>query len=224
LKKGAILRKIERIDALLAETYGVKKQKALRDPTEELILTILSQNTNDHNRDRAFESLKKRFPRWEDAARARPDQIAAAIREGGLANIKSRRIRKILNQIQRESPDFSLGFLNSMTSREAFDFLMKFDGVGPKTASCVLLFSMGREYMPVDTHVHRVSGRLGLSSNGDSAEDVFEMYRDLPLTVDIYQFHVNMIAHGRSLCRPARPACTQCPLKRLCRYFKESKN
>lgn len=224
MKKGAILKKIERIDALLAETYGAKKQETLRDPTEELIVTILSQNTNDRNRDRAFESLKKRFPGWGDAARARPDQIAKAIREGGLANIKSKRIKRILGQIERESPDFSLGFLNRMSSADAFDFLMKFDGVGPKTASCVLLFSMGRKYMPVDTHVHRVSGRLGLSSNGDSAEAVFEMYRGLPLTVDVYQFHLNMIAHGRTLCRPARPACHRCFLKRLCRYFKESKN
>lgn len=221
MKKGAILRKIERIDALLAETYGFREQKSLRDPTEELIMTILSQNTNDRNRDRAFKSLKRRFPRWEDAAGARPDQIARAIREGGLANIKSRRIKKILGQIRRESSDFSLGFLNRMSSREAFDFLMKFDGVGPKTASCVLLFSMGRDYMPVDTHVHRVSGRLGLSPDGNSAEAVFEMYRDLPLTVNVYQFHLNMIAHGRVLCRPARPACAQCPLKRFCRYYRE---
>ncbi len=223
LKKSAILRKIERIDELLAERYGTKMQTSLQDPTEELILTILSQNTNDRNRDRAFRSLKKRFPGWEDVARARPDQIAGAIREGGLANIKSKRIKTILGQIKSESPDFSLDFLNCMSSQEAFDFLLKFDGVGAKTASCVLLFSLGRKYMPVDTHIHRVSRRLGLSANGDSAEAVFEMFRGLPLTVDVYQFHLNMIAHGRVLCRPARPACDQCPLARMCRFFRERK-
>jgi endonuclease-3 len=223
LKKSAIVKKIERIDELLTETYGAKRQESFPDPTEELILTILSQNTNDRNRDRAFRSLKTRFPRWEDAARARSDRIAGAIREGGLANIKSKRIKKILGQIQRESSDFSLDFLNDMSSREVFDFLLKFDGVGPKTASCVLLFSMGRKYMPVDTHVHRVSRRLGLAANGDSPEAVFEMYQSLPLTVDVYQFHLNMIAHGRTHCRPAKPACDKCPLTRLCRYFKEGK-
>jgi endonuclease-3 len=223
LKKSAIVKKIERIDELLAETYGVKKQVSFPDPTEELIQTILSQNTNDRNRDRAFNSLKKRFPRWEDAARARPGDIARAIKEGGLASIKSKRIKRILSQLRRESPDFAMTFLNRMSDGEAFDYLMRFDGVGPKTASCVLLFSLGRKSMPVDTHVHRVSLRLGLSSNGDSAEAVFEMYRELPLTVDVYQFHLNMIAHGRTLCRPARPACDQCPLTRSCRYFRERK-
>lgn len=221
MKTNAILKRIERIDAILAENYGARKQERFRDPIEELILTILSQNTNDRNRDRAFESLKKRFPRWEDAARAGPAEIARVIREGGLANIKSKRIKKILSQIRRESPDFTMTFLKRMSDRDAFDYLMKFDGVGPKTASCVLLFSLGRKSMPVDTHVHRVSLRLGLSSNGDSAEAVFETYRDLPLTVDVYQFHLNMIAHGRVLCRPARPACGKCPLTRFCRYFRE---
>lgn len=220
MKKSAILKKIERIDAVLAHVYGVKERTSLRDPTEELILTVLSQNTNDKNRDRAFDSLKKRFPRWEDLARARPGRIAEAIKAGGLANIKSKRIKKMLNQIRRRSPDFSLGFLNEMSDREAFDFLLGLEGVGPKTASCVLLFSLGRKSMPVDTHIHRVSMRLGLGSDGDSAETVFGMYERLPLTVDVYQFHLNMIEHGRSLCRPSRPLCEQCPLKRFCRYFR----
>jgi endonuclease-3 len=108
-----------------------------------------------------------------------------------------------------------------MSDQEAWDYLMEFEGVGPKTASCVFLFSFGRRTMPVDTHVHRVSARLGLIPDGYSAEDAHDWYRELALPVDIYQFHINLIQHGRTICRPQRPKCEKCTLRRLCLYFRE---
>ncbi len=220
MKKSSIVRKAKRIDWILADRYGAKKQKKLRDPTEGLILTVLSQNTNDINRDRAFTSLRERFPDWNDVAEANPSAIARAIKAGGLANIKSKRIIKILRQIGERSSDYSLSFLRKMSDQEAWGYLMEFKGVGPKTASCVLLFSLGRRAMPVDTHVHRVSARLGLIPDGHTAEDAHEWYRELALPVDIYQFHINMIQHGRTICRPQKPKCEKCPLRRHCLYFK----
>jgi endonuclease-3 len=220
LKESSIVRKAKRIDEILADMYGAKKQTKLRDPTEELILTVLSQNTNDINRDRAFTSLRKRFPDWNDVAEANPSAIARTIKVGGLANIKSKRIIKILRQIGERSADYSIGFLERMSDRDAWDYLMEFDGVGPKTASCVLLFSLGRRAMPVDTHVHRVSVRLGLIPDGYTAENAHEWYRELALPVDIYQFHINMIQHGRTICRPQKPKCEKCPLRKHCMYFK----
>jgi endonuclease-3 len=200
--------------------YGAKRQARLRDPTEELILTILSQNTNDTNRDRAFRSLRKRLPSWNDVMGASPSTIARTIKAGGLANIKSKRIVKILRQISEKSPDFSLSFLKGMSDQDARDYLMEFEGVGPKTASCVLMFSLGRKAMPVDTHVHRVSSRLGLLPDGCTAEEAHDWYGELDLPVDIHQLHLNMIQHGRTICRPQKPKCKECPLKRQCLYFR----
>jgi len=220
LKKSSIVRKAKRIDGILADTYGAKRQAKLRDPTEELILTVLSQNTNDTNRDRAFVSLKERFPNWSDIVGASPSAIARTIKAGGLANVKSRRIIKILRQIAEKSPDHSLSFLKRMSDQDARDYLMEFEGVGPKTASCVLMFSLGRKTMPVDTHVHRVSARLGLIPEGYTAEDAHDWYRKLALPVNVYQLHLNMIQHGRTICRPQKPKCEKCPLKRQCLYFR----
>ena len=183
-------------------------------------MTVLSQNTNDTNRDRAFNSLKDRFPDWSDVAGANPSAIARTIKAGGLANIKSKRIVKILRQIGEKSPDFSLSFLKGMSDQDGWDYLMEFEGVGPKTASCVLMFSFGRKTMPVDTHVHRVSARLGLIPDGYMAEDAHDWYRELALPLDIYQLHLNMIQHGRTICRPQKPKCEKCPLKRQCLYFR----
>ncbi len=220
MKKSSIVRKAKRIDGILADRYGARRQAKLRDPTEELIVTILSQNTNDTNRDRAFASLKKKFPAWSDIVKASPSAIARTIKTGGLANIKSKRIIKILRQIGERSPDYSLSFLKKMSDQEAWGYLMEFEGVGPKTASCVFLFSLGRNTMPVDTHVHRVSARLGLIPDGYTAEEAHEWYSELALPVDIYRFHINMIQHGRTICRPQKPKCEKCPLRRHCLYFK----
>jgi endonuclease-3 len=209
------------VDRILEANYGEKKQTEFLNPTEELILTVLSQNTNDKNRDRAYRSLRRKFPRWGDIASARPSAVAEAIRPGGLANIKSARIIRILKQINSRSSGYSLAFLKRMADREVWEYLMGFEGVGPKTASCVMMFSLGRRTMPVDTHVHRVGRRLGLIPDGYSAEKAHEWFMDLNLPVDVYQLHMNMIAHGRTLCRPRNPVCQECPLTRQCLYYRD---
>lgn len=204
----------------MAITYGAQKRVAKSDPTAELILTVLSQNTNDINRDRAFAALREKFPSWRDVAAARPSVIARAINVGGLANIKSHRIKKILQQIGERSGDYSLAFLEDMSDEEVFNYLTAFAGVGPKTASCVLLFSLGRPVMPVDTHVYRVGKRLEMIPENYTAEQAHRWFLELNLPVDVLRLHLNMIQHGRILCRPQRPECGQCPLKRLCLYYK----
>jgi endonuclease-3 len=219
--RSKLIHKAKIIDLILAKTYGTKVQHRHTDPTSELILTVLSQNTNDTNRDRAYKTLKARFPTWADIAAARPSQIARAIEIGGLSEIKSKRIKKILAQIGERSSDYSLSFLEKMSDQEIWDYLMSFVGVGPKTAACVLLFSLGRSTMPVDTHVHRVGQRLGLIPEGYSAEKAHEWFLNLDLPLNVYQLHLNLIAHGRTLCRPRNPKCPECPLTRYCLYYRK---
>jgi endonuclease III len=209
------------IDRILAKTYGAKMQHIHTDPTSELILTILSQNTNDINRDRAYDSLKSRFPNWSDIASARTSQIAKAIEVGGLSATKSKRIKKILSQIAERSPDYTLSFLEAMNDQQVWEYLISFNGVGPKTAACVLLFSLGRNTMPVDTHVLRVGTRLDLIPGNYNAEKAHRWFRDLNLPLNMYQLHLNLIAHGRALCRPRNPKCIECPLTRHCLYYKK---
>ena len=221
MDKKALARKAKRIDSILAKAYGEKKQTRFRDPTEELILTVLSQHTSDTNRDRAYRSLRDAFPGWGGVVSAGADKIAKAIQVGGLANIKSKRILKILKQINAKSQGYSLSFLKDMPDNEVWEFLHGFDGVGPKTASCVMMFALGRDAMPVDTHVHRVGKRLGLIPENYSAEKAHDWFRELSLPVDVYQLHLNMISHGRALCRPSNPKCQECPLKRNCFYLKD---
>jgi endonuclease III len=219
MRKNDIIKKILLIDNVLTEAYG-HKTKTKSDPTNELILTILSQNTNDTNRDRAFNSLKEKFPTWAKVASAKSSDIENTIRVGGLAEIKSKRIKRILQQIGEKSPDYSLSFFKNMSDDEIRDYLLSFDGVGPKTAACVLLFSLGRKAMPVDTHVHRVGTRLGIIPEEYNADKAHLWFRELDLPVDILQLHLNMIEHGRTLCRPQNPKCEICPLKRFCVYYK----
>jgi len=223
MKRRARTRKFAVIDRKLAKMYGEKKQIKFRDPTEELILTILSQNTNDLNRDRAYVSLTSRFSGWEDIANARSSSIASAIKVGGLANIKAKRIKKILRQIGEKSKDYSISFIKKMDDNAAWEYLMSFEGVGPKTAACVMMFSLGKNFMPVDTHVHRVSKRLGLIPEDMNAENAHDWYREMKPRVSMYRFHLNLIQHGRALCRPAKPGCAECGLKKQCVYFDENR-
>lgn len=220
MQKTAIIKKAIIIDRILAKTYG-RKTRVRSKPTDELILTILSQNTNDINRDRAFESLKRKFPTWADVSHAKPSEIAKAILVGGLSAIKSKRIKNILRQIEDKSPDYSLSFLNDMSDEEVREYLTNFTGVGPKTAACVLIFSLGRKAMPVDTHVFRVATRLGIIPKGYNAEKAHFWFAELDLPLDILQLHLNIIEHGRTLCRPQNPKCEICPLRRYCLYYKD---
>jgi endonuclease-3 len=217
-----VQKKVVRVDQILAREYGTKKFNRGTDPLTELVVTILSQNTNDTNRDRAFAGLKAQFPAWKDVVKAPPEKLAAAIKVGGLAKIKSERIVRMLKSLQKAHGELDLDFLENMTDEQVREYLLKIDGVGPKTAACVLAFSLGRDVMPVDTHVHRVSSRLGLLPAKMTAEQAHDYFLQLSGTVGLYQFHLNLIAHGRQVCKAQHPSCDKCKLKRLCRFYAQT--
>lgn len=198
--------------------YGEPARKVQRDPLSELILTILSQNTNDENSSKAYEALRARFPSWQAVMEAPSSAVAEAIRTGGLANIKAPRIQRILRQILAERGALTLDFLREMPTAEARKYLLALPGVGPKTAACVLLFSLGREALPVDTHIYRVAGRLGLLDAHLDAARAHEALEALVPPAEYYPFHLLMIQHGRTLCAARKPRCGECPLRNLCRY------
>lgn len=217
----ASAREIRQVDAALASRYGAKRQQRRGNPLDVLIRTILSQNTSDVNSHAAFDSLKRRFPNWKKARRARTSSIAAAIERGGLANIKSGRIKAILQRLHEERGRVSLDFLRRWRSERVTEYLLSLPGVGRKTAACVLLFSLGRGVFPVDTHVHRVATRLDWLSSGADADRAHDELAQLVPPELHYQLHLNMVAHGRDLCRPRRPRCEECPLLVWCPYGQE---
>jgi endonuclease-3 len=183
-----------------------------------LIATILSQNTSDKNSHRAYKELRRRFPTWQSVAEARPSALRAAIRVGGMANQKAPRIQKVLRQLRDDCGRYSLEPLRQMSDDEVLRRLTDFDGVGVKTAACVLLFSLGRDVFPVDTHVHRLCNRLGLVQDCPTPDKTFEAMRGLTPPGKAYSLHTNMIRFGRMTCRSNSPACERCPLFRECRY------
>jgi endonuclease-3 len=187
-----------------------------RDPLDSLIGTVLSQNTTDANSGLAFERLKARFPTWQAVAEARPARIAAAIRSGGLAEIKARRIKRILAQIERDRGRLDLGFLRRLPRDRAREYLIGLPGVGPKTAACVLLFSLGKAAFPVDTHVLRVSKRLGLIPPNTTMERAHGIFGELLRPEQMLPLHLGLIWHGRRVCVARRPRCSACVLCELC--------
>jgi endonuclease-3 len=206
----------ERLDA----AYGAVTWRPHGDPLGALVLTMLSQHTSDRNCERAYDDLRRRFPSWEDVRAAPVGEIADTIRAGGLADSKSPRIRRVLEQIFDDRGETSLEFLRNTPTDEAKAYLGGFHGVGPKTAACVLMFSLGRPVLPVDTHVFRVSHRLGLIPRkiGEAkAHAVLEA--QLP-PERVYSFHVHLIRHGRRVCTAQRPRCGECVLQSRCDYFK----
>jgi len=215
---------IREVDKLLAEVYGDRKWRRHAEPIDELIATVLSQHTNDINRDRAFRQLKKRFPSWEKVLRAPVRSIASAIKPAGLSNQKAPRIKAMLKQIsEANNGNLSLEFLAGMPADEAINWLKRLPGVGPKTAACVLLFSFGKPVFPVDTHILRISKRLGwLDEKVTEAKANELLDRVVPNEIK-YRLHLNMIAHGRRICRPQNPRCQECVIKHLCEYFRKRK-
>ncbi|HEX2924470.1 MAG TPA: endonuclease III [Chloroflexota bacterium] len=211
--------RIDEIGRLLESEYGRPAPRRKLRPLDELILTILSQHTTDANSGRAFERLKSAFPSWEEARDAEPDEIAEAIRCGGLARIKAVRIKQLLQHLDAELGRLDLDFLCDMEMEEARRYLLGLEGVGPKTAACVLLFSCNLPAFPVDTHVHRVSRRLGLIPPTASAEDAHQILQKAVPVGEVYSFHVNLITHGRRVCKAQRPLCDQCVLAPHCDYF-----
>ncbi|MBM4462584.1 MAG: endonuclease III [Chloroflexi bacterium] len=201
---------------LLRKEYGLRHWQPDRDPVSTLIATVLSQNTSDVNSKRAFDALIDRFSNWESVAAATVEQIAECIRLGGLAAVKAKRIKLILERIQEQRGRLDLSFLAELPLPEARSWLTQLPGVGPKTANCVLLFSLGKPALPVDTHVFRVARRLGLIDSRVSIGRAHELLENLMSPADIYAFHVLMIEHGRLICKAQRPRCHLCALQEPC--------
>jgi endonuclease-3 len=208
---------VRRIHRRLAAAFGPLDPPPRRDPVEELILTVLSQNTNDRNRDRAFDAMRARWPSWEALASASELELADAIRPGGLANTKAPRILAILQEVRRrERGAIDLGWMSKATDDEIETYLTSLPGVGPKTAACVLAFSLKRPAIPVDTHVFRVARRLGFY---DERTDAVRAHQALKTAIPPrlrVEVHVGMIRLGRAICRAGRPRCEVCPLQDLC--------
>ncbi|HXH28583.1 MAG TPA: endonuclease III [Candidatus Polarisedimenticolia bacterium] len=207
-------RALDRLEA----AFGRPRPERRLDPLDELILTVLSQNTNDRNRDRAYVELRRRLPTWARAHRAGPGAIEEAIRTGGLARTKSRVIHGILERVRGDRGHLSLGHLRRMPPSEARRYLAGFKGVGDKTICCVLLFSCGHPAFPVDTHIHRVARRLGWVPAHATVGRSHVILAEVIPPRRYYTAHVNLITLGRRLCRPRRPACPTCPLRGGCRY------
>lgn len=200
----------------LRKVQGPFAEKPRLPILDELVMTVLSQHTSDLNRDRAFTRLKERFPTWEQVLEAPVEEVADAIRPGGIAEVKSRRIQEILREVENREGSLDLDQLNKRSDEEVETYLCSLPGVGPKTAACVLVFSMGRPAFPIDTHVHRVVKRLGWVPGNASAERVHrELTPKVPPEIR-YDLHVAFIEHGRTVCKPRLPRCSDCVVFDLC--------
>ena len=206
------------IHGLLLGEYGERPWRK-SDPVSTLVSTILSQNTNDANRDRAFRNMRQRFPTWEAVRDAAPDELEDAIRSAGLAPTKSPRIQGALRRISAEQGEISLDFLADLPLEDARGWLLDIPGVGPKTAAIVLLFALGRPAFPVDTHVHRVAQRLGLIPTGTSREKAHSLMEELVPSEVYGSFHLNLIAHGRDVCHARKPEHADCILRDCCTHY-----
>lgn len=202
----------------LERTYGLPMNERGSDPLDMLIGVILSQATSDINSERTFAALKKRFPTWDAALRARTSTIAATIRSGGLANQKAVVIKEVLRHLKEEHGTLDLSFLNNLSSEKATAYLSEFRGLGPKTIACTLLFACGKEVFPLDTHIFRVLRRVGLIPQKCTDQRAHEIMNSIVPRGKFYSFHVNLIRHGRTLCRPREPLCDRCPIVEYCDY------
>jgi endonuclease-3 len=209
--------RLRRIRDRLRRAYGKPELRPHRAPVDELILTVLSQNTNDRNRDVAYQRLRDRFATWAEVRDAPVAEVEEAIRPGGLAPTKSHRIQEIL----RALGDDDLSWLEAAPVEEGRDYLTSLPGIGRKTAACVLLFAYGRHDIPVDTHVYRVGSRLGLWRPKASFEEAHDEMLRIADADDAYELHVALIRHGRRTCTARAPACPDCPLLRMCPYGRE---
>jgi endonuclease-3 len=208
--------RIRAIVGRLERRFGPLEPPRRWEPLEELILTVLSQNTSDLNSERAFELMRQRWPTWEALAVASASDLADAIRSGGLANTKAPRILAILRTIQARDGSLDLSWMREATDADVTDYLLSLPGVGPKTAACVLAFSLGRDAIPVDTHVFRVAKRLGfLGERTDPVAAHRVMAQAVPPRLRV-PMHVGLIRLGREICKPGRPRCEECPLNDLC--------
>jgi endonuclease-3 len=212
-----------KIHQTLLEAFGEPTWRNPLPAMDELISTILSQNTNDINRDRAFESLRAKFPSWEAVRDAKEEDVIAAIKSAGLANQKGARIQQVLRAITEERGSLNLDFLAGLPIEEARAWLTKFNGVGPKTAAIVLCFSLNMPAFPVDTHVYRVTGRLGLRPEKMNVEQAHPYLESVFPPETYYAAHLNIIRLGREVCHARKPNCPQCPINKLCDFKEKTK-
>jgi endonuclease-3 len=220
----------ERSDVLwvldvLEETWRMEKLspvKAHEDPLDGLIVTILSQNTNDKNRDRAFAQLKSRFSSWEETAASGIEELASTIRAAGLGEVKARYINQALKGIKERFGEYSLKGMKSWDKDKAKTFLLSLPGVGPKTAACVLLFELGQPAFPVDTHITRVCKRIGWAPWSATPEDVQSIMEAVIPQERYYGAHLNIIEHGRHICTARKPACPSCPVISCCEFAEKT--
>lgn len=214
--------KAEIISGALEDLFGVPTRDGAEDVLESLILTILSQNTTDVSRDKGYAVLKERFPTWEEVLHADVKAIEAAIRIVGLGEQKSNTIKNFLTWLQAEHGELSLEFMHNMETEDALEFLCQHKGIGIKTASVTLSFACGREVFPVDTHILRISKRLGLIPPNCSAEKAHQLLPPIVPEGKAYPFHINLIYFGRQICDARKPLCERCPLTQHCLYFKDN--
>ena len=207
----------------LLEAFGEPIWRNPLPAIDELVSTILSQNTNDVNRDRAFNALRAKFPTWGEVRDAKEKDVIATIKPAGLANQKGPRIQKVLQEITKERGSLDLDFLADLPIEEARAWLTKFNGVGPKTAAIVLCFSLGIPAFPVDTHVYRVTGRIGLRPEKMTVEQAHPYLESVFPPETYYAAHLNIIRLGREVCNARKPLCPQCPVKSLCLYKDKTK-
>ena len=205
---------------ILESIYGALEWREPLSSVDELVSTILSQNTNDTNRDRAYNNLRAKLPTWESVRDALAEEVIEAVRVAGLANQKGPRIQSVLRQISVERGELSLDFLRDMEKDEALDWLKQQKGVGPKTAAIVLQFSLGIPAFPVDTHIYRVTGRTGIRPGKLNVEQTHPWMEKL---LDPEQYgpgHLNIIKLGREICHARKPECSICPINHLCDFYK----
>lgn len=209
-RESSLQVRLKRAFTLLEKHQGVKTWPGPSDPLESLIITLLSQNTNDALRDRAYDRLKRRFPLWDQILNAPVLEVEECIRIAGLSRQKAARMQAILSWVKETFGDFSLSDLNRMQDDQAIELLTSQKGIGIKTAAVVLMAALGRDLCPVDTHVHRISRRLGWVKDGVSAEKTFWQLRPNVPEGGGYSFHMNLLQFGRTLCQARKPACPDC--------------
>jgi endonuclease-3 len=212
-----------RVAEILEDVYGYPMWRQHLPPVDELVSTILSQNTNDANRDMAFDALKRRYATWEAVRDAPAPDVIAAIRSAGLANQKGPRIQAALRYLAEVQGEITLDFLADMDVAQAKAWLTQINGIGPKTAAIILLFAFNKPAFPVDTHVHRVTGRLGLIDPKTNAEHAHEELEGIIPPEQYYAAHLNIIRHGREVCHARKPACELCPLTAYCDDYQSRK-
>ena len=215
---NSLAQRAMQIHERLLEVYGEPIWRNPLPAIDELVSTILSQNTNDVNRDRGFTALRAKFPTWEQVRDAPPEDVIDAIRPAGLANQKGPRIQQVLRSITEERGSLDLSFLGELPVDEARAWLTRFNGVGPKTAAIVLCFSLGKPAFPVDTHIYRVTGRIGLRPEKMTVEQAHPHLESLFPPETYYPAHLNIIRLGREVCTARKPYCERCPLLRLCDF------